>query len=49
MMVRHIVMWNYKEHLTDAEKKEAAQKIAENLERLKDQIPGIISLKVSTP
>lgn len=45
-MVKHIVMWNFLETMTEEEKKEAGQKMTEILEPLKDQIPGVISLKV---
>ena len=47
-MVHHIVLWNLKETLSDAEKKEAASRIKTELEALKGQIPGIISLQVVT-
>jgi heme-degrading monooxygenase HmoA len=40
-MVHHIVLWNWKEGLAEAEKKEAAAKIKEKLE-------GVVSLEVIT-
>jgi len=45
-MVTHIVMWNYLETLSGAEKQEAGRKMKEVLEPLKDVIPGVLSLKV---
>lgn len=45
-MVKHIVLWNFAEQLTEKERKEAGAKMKEILEPLKDQIPGVISLKV---
>lgn len=47
-MVHHIVLWNLKDELSDSEKKEAASRIKQELEALKGQIPGIISLQVVT-
>ena len=45
-MVHHIVLWNLKEELSEQEKKEAAATIKEKLEAVKDQVEGVISLKV---
>lgn len=45
-MVRHIVMWNFVETLSEDEKKEAGRKMQEILEPLARTIPGIISLEV---
>lgn len=45
-MVKHIVLWNFVEQLTEEERKEAGAKMKEILEPLKDQIPGVVSLKV---
>ena len=45
-MVHHIVMWNLKEELSEQEKKEAAAVIKEKLEAVKEQVEGVISLKV---
>lgn len=47
-MVNHIVLWNFKEEMTDAEKKEAASRIKKELEAIKEQVPGTISLRVVT-
>lgn len=45
-MVKHIVLWNLIDTLSDEERKETCLKIKETLEPLKDIIPGVISLKV---
>lgn len=45
-MVRHIVLWNLKEELSEQEKKEAAATIKEKLEAVKDEVEGVISLNV---
>ena len=45
-MVRHIVMWNFAETLSEEEKKAAGAKMKEILEPLKDVVPGVVSLKV---
>lgn len=45
-MVTHIVMWNFADHMTAEEKEQAGKKMKEILEPLKDQIPGVLSLKV---
>lgn len=45
-MTRHIVMWNFLDTMTEEEKKAAGAKMIEILEPLKDQISGVLSLKV---
>lgn len=45
-MVRHIVLWNFAEGMTEEEKKQAGAKMKEILEPLKDVIPGVLSLQV---
>ena len=45
-MVRHIVMWNYKDGFSDAENKENALKVKSILENLINCIDGIIEMKV---
>lgn len=47
-MVHHIVLWNFKEELSESEKKEAALRMKKELESIKDQVPGTISLQVVT-
>lgn len=45
-MVNHIVLWNLKDELSETEKKEAALRIKKELEAVKDQVDGVVSLKV---
>lgn len=45
-MLRHIVMWNYKQGLTDSENQTNAKKIKSELEALKASIHDVIEIKV---
>lgn len=47
-MVHHIVLWNLKEELSDTERKEAALRIKKELEAVKEQVFGVLSLRVVT-
>ena len=47
-MVKHIIIWNFKEELSCDERKEAAEKIKNGLEGLKGQIDGLEEIKVYT-
>lgn len=47
-MVRHLVLWKYKEGLTEEEKDKLVLEAKFKLEALKEVIPGILSLKVIT-
>ncbi|MCI9313555.1 MAG: Dabb family protein [Lachnospiraceae bacterium] len=47
-MVNHIVMWNFKAELSGQEKQEAASRIKRELEAVKEQVPGVVSLSVVT-
>lgn len=47
-MVHHIVLWNLKEDLSDAEKREAALRIKKELEAVKEHVSGVVSLQVVT-
>lgn len=47
-MVRHLVLWKYKEGLTEEEKDNLVLEAKIKLEALKEVIPGILSLKVIT-
>ncbi|MDL2289468.1 Dabb family protein [Clostridia bacterium OttesenSCG-928-F22] len=47
-MVRHIVCWNFQHKFSLAEREKYAQQIKQELEALKDSIPGIIELTVYT-
>ncbi|MCM1145053.1 MAG: Dabb family protein [Blautia sp.] len=47
-MIHHIVLWNWKEELTDAERNEAKARIRKELEAVKEQVTGVVSLSVIT-
>ena len=47
-MVKHIVLWNFREELNDAEKAEAARTVKEKLEALAGVVPGLVSIEVLT-
>lgn len=47
-MVRHIVMWNFKDGFTDEENIHNARSVKTQLEALSCTIPGIVSLEVIT-
>lgn len=47
-MVNHIVLWNFKEGLSEQERKEAAERIKRELETVKEQVSGVVSLDVVT-
>lgn len=45
-MVKHIVLWNFVEALSEEEKKEAASKMKSLLEPIKELVPGAVSIQV---
>ena len=45
-MVKHILLWQFKDELSAEEKKAAAEKCKRDLEALVGVVPGLISLKV---
>lgn len=47
-MVHHIVLWNFNEELTSTGKKEAAARMKKELEAVKEQVTGVLSLTVVT-
>ena len=47
-MVNHIVLWSFKAELTEQEKKDAANRIKSELTAIKEQVSGVVSLKVVT-
>lgn len=47
-MIRHIVLWKYKEELDADERARLGAEAKQRLEALKEKIPGIIHLKVTT-
>lgn len=47
-MVKHIVLWSFRAELTEQEKKEAADRIKKELEAVREQVSGVLSLHVVT-
>ena len=47
-MVKHIILWQLKEELSDAQKQSVKAGIKEGLEGLKGQIEGLIEIQVNT-
>ena len=47
-MVKHVILWQLKDELSDAEKAAVKAGIKEGLEGLAGKIPGMVSVKVYT-
>lgn len=47
-MVKHVILWQLKDTLTDAEKNSVKQDIKEGLEGLAGKIPGLTDIHVYT-
>ena len=47
-MVRHVILWNMKETLSDEECRKVKNDIREALEALKGVIPGLLEINVAT-
>ena len=47
-MVKHIILWQLKDELSDAEKVSVKAGIKESLEALMGKIPGLLEIKVET-
>lgn len=45
-MVKHIVLWNFAEGLSDTEKAEAAEKMKALLEPIRELVPGAVKIQV---
>lgn len=45
-MVKHVILWQLKDELSDSEKAEVKTGIKTGLEALKGKIPGLIDIKV---
>ena len=45
-MIRHIVMWNFKQGLSETQKSENAQEMKKQLEALKEKTSGVIEIDV---
>jgi len=49
-MVYHVVMWNFKEEVEDAKRKDLQTEMAKQLEGLVGKVPGLLTAKfVATP
>lgn len=46
-MVKHVILWQLKDELSDAEKENVKKEIKISLEALKGQIPGLLEIKVN--
>lgn len=47
-MIKHIILWNLKDSLSEHEKQTIKLSMKENLEALKGKIPGLLEIKVIT-
>ncbi len=47
-MVKHIILWQLKDELSESEKQEVKKGIKEGLEGLAGKIPGLTEIKVQT-
>ena len=45
-MVKHIIIWNFKESLSEEEKRSSAERIKKELEALSGRIDGLVSIRV---
>ena len=45
-MVKHVILWQLKEELSETEKNDVKKSIKEGLESLKGKIPGLNEIKV---
>lgn len=45
-MVKHVILWQLKDELTDSQKIEVKEEIKAGLEALHGKIPGLIDIKV---
>lgn len=45
-MVKHIVLWNFNEGMTPAEKKAAGEKMKSLLEPIREKVPGALKIQV---
>ncbi len=47
-MVKHVIIWQLKDELSDSEKKDIKENIKRGLEGLKGKIPGLLDIVVRT-
>lgn len=45
-MIRHVILWQLKDELTEEKKSELKKEIKERLEALVGQVPGLLEVKV---
>ncbi len=45
-MVKHMIIWNLKEDLSDEQKAQIKKEMKESLEDLKGKVPGLLDIKV---
>lgn len=45
-MVKHVILWQLKDELSESEAKKVKEGIKENLEALQGKIPGLVDIKV---
>lgn len=45
-MVKHVLLWQLKKELTDAEKKDVKDSVKYQLEKLVGVVPGLVEMKV---
>lgn len=48
MMVKHVILWQLKDELSDSERVQVKAGIKTGLEQLMGKIPGLIEIKVET-
>lgn len=46
-MIRHVILWQLKDELSETRKEELKKEIKEKLEALHGQVPGLLYVKVS--
>ena len=46
-MVKHVILWQLKDELSEQEKVEIKKEIKEGLEALQGKIPGLLNIKVN--
>lgn len=46
-MVKHVILWQLKDELSEAEKQNAKQQIKAGLEGLAGKVPGLVDIKVN--
>lgn len=46
-MVKHVILWQLKDSITEEEKRQVKLEIKEGLEGLSGQIPGLLEIKVN--